>query len=148
MQLIMHEVVTTVAQKITIGANNLNIYAIRPHIYKALSPGGNVYLEIRDENFKLVAASDAVAVSAISLSNYFHGYVKFLCEASLTANTDYYVYMKTNGGYTFSNTNFIAWCNAFDLSKVDADYTPVTGLNAPLDLELWGYKDTIKGFYV
>lgn len=137
-----------VKQLITVGSRDLPLYAIRPHLYKHLAPAGSLYLEVQDANERKIKVSETLAISAIGSGNYWHGYVRFLIDLSLKANTQYYLALRSTG-YTYGASAFVGWCNDFDSTKVPRGYsTPSSvGVNAPLDLELWTRRKITKGAY-
>jgi hypothetical protein len=123
---------------------NAHIYAIRPHIYKHGSPAGSLVLDVLDANGKLIKSSSAVTISSISTANYFHGYVKFDISLPVTSGKTYQIKLRGTG-YTFSASAYIGWCNDFDLRKYTADYSPNTGIDAALDMEIWSGRRPQKG---
>lgn len=141
MKLVVHELVNTLYQEITVGAKSIRLHAVRPHLYRHLSPAGSVAVQIWDTNGRIVAASDAVSIASIGSGNYWHGCHRFLVTAQLKENTVYRVALVASGGYSFAEAAYAGWCNEYDMPKGTASYSPSTGLSAPLDLELWEYRD-------
>lgn len=140
---------TTTQQKITVGDENLYLYAIRPHLYRHNHPSGSLKLQILDASQVLLKESETLAISLLDIPaatnlDFFHGYIRFLVSYGLAANTDYYIRL-VGSGYSYSDSAFVGWCNDFDLRKVTADYTPSTGLSAALDMEFWVKKRAIRG---
>ena len=151
MNLVIHELGitgsfgnTSLRQLITVGTEDLDLYALRPHLYKHLAPAGSLFMRIEDTNQKKIKQSETIAISTISSANYFHGYVRFLIGCTLKKNTQYYVSLHSTG-YTYSGSAFIGWCNDFDLRKVTADYSPNNGVNGAMDFEIWRYQRLLKG---
>jgi hypothetical protein len=147
MQLVLQELGLSssyLSQKITVGARDINVKHVRPHLYKHLAPAGTVSIQIRDASDVLIATSDAVTITDISAQNYFHGEVRFDVNAMLLKNTSYYIRL-VSSGYTYGANAFIGWCQDFDLRKVGVDYTPAGSLNTPFLLELWELKRVDKG---
>lgn len=95
-------------QRFTVGDRNLEIYAIRPHLYKHLAPAGSLYLQLQDENGGKIKDSETIAISAISSASYFHGMVRFLVVASLRKETTYFLELK-GSGYTYGAGAHVAW---------------------------------------
>lgn len=146
MKLIIAELTSSLTQKITVGSDPLDLYAIRPHLYKHQVPTGNLFLEVQDDSGKFIKASETIAISALPNDQaYFHGYVRFQISVPLKAATTYSIALKSSGGYAFLESAYIGWCNDYDLRKVSAGFMPNTGFSAPLDLELWAYKNLRKG---
>lgn len=141
---------TELAQPITVGSEDLLVYAIRPHLYKHLAPAGSLYIQVQDSNGKKIKDSETVAISAITAvsGNYFHGVVKFEIDVALKKETQYRIALKSTG-YTYNVNAFIGWCNDYDLRRVETNFTtPSTvGVNAPLGMEIWTRKKIIKGVY-
>jgi hypothetical protein len=142
--LVVHELVTTLKQEISLLDKDLLIHAIRPHIYRHNFPTGSLNLEVWDSNQRTIAVSSSVAIASIGTENYFHGYIEFPFVEPLKALSTYWVALKASGGYTFSESAYIGWCNDYDLRKVDADYTPNDGVNGALDMEFWVKKRAIR----
>ena len=120
---------------------DMNLVAVRPHIYKHLSPTGTLKVQILDENGYLIDESESITISTISSANYFHGYVRFYIDTSLQSGRTYQMRLKADGGYTFSESAYVGICNDFDLRKVTAGYSPSDGYRAALDFELWERKN-------
>jgi hypothetical protein len=145
MNLVVHELSTTLDQLMTVGALDVQVSAVRPHLYKHQNPSGSLTLQILDTNKKIVASSNTIALSSIGSTTYFHGYIRFDINASLKAATSYYFRLIASGGYTFSESNYVGWANDFDLRKYSCNYTPSTGLSASLDMEIWARRKLTKG---
>lgn len=144
MQLIVHELSTVLDQKITT-TRVCHLAHIRPHIYKHNSASGSLKVQVLDTNKKLIAESNAVAVSSVSAVAYFHGYIRFDINVSLAANTSYYIRLASTGGYSFSESNYIGWVSGHDLGKYSATYSPSSGPSAALDIEFWERRKPSKG---
>lgn len=146
MILLTHELSSNgLKQVITVGDGNLDVVAIRPHLYKHLSPSGYIKIKLLDANEKEIGETDSVLISDISASSYFHGYVRFDCHFQLIKNTDYVINLVGFGGYSFNESAYVGWCNDFDLRKVSCDYTPNTVNHAALELELWTKNKKQRG---
>lgn len=145
MKLIVHELKTSLYQQIKVKEDNLLLYAIRPHLYKHGNPAGTLKIQLQDSNSKVIANSETLNISAISAATYFHGYVRFLISSPLTNLVSYRAVLIPGGGYSFSESAYIGWCKDFDLRKVNALYSPNSGLNAALDLELWIRRSIDRG---
>lgn len=148
MRIVVFEVNTTaVRQKLTTGAKPVMVSAIRPYIYKHLAPAGSVYLQIQDSAGNKIKDSEVIAISTLSVSNYFHGFYRFLVNFGFAANTTYYIELKTTG-YTYASNAFVGWCSSFDLqNSIGVTYSPSSGFSAPLGLQLWSYDHVTKGDY-
>lgn len=133
-------------QDILIGSHNVQIKAVRPHLYRHRSPAGTLSLQIQDLRSKKVILGDTVVISDIGAGATFaHGYVAFDINALLKAETSYRVSLTAGGGYSFSESAYVAWCNDYDLRKVPAGWTPSDGFHAALDMELWHEAEVLKG---
>lgn len=120
-------------------SDNMDVVAIRPRLYKHNNPAGSLTVKIKDSNGYQVATSSSVAISDIHSTfgaNYAHGYYRFYVAANLVSGQTYRVYLE-NSGYAFAEGAYVAWCTCNDLQRVSADYSPTTGLNSPLDFEIW-----------
>lgn len=148
MNLIVHELVTTLTQRMTVGDNDVRLGAIRPHILKYGTPAGSLYMEVKNTSGTSLQTSETVTIASITAATntYFHGYIKFLTYITLLKNTSY-DFILTPTGYTFAESAYIGWCNDFDLQKYDRDYTPADSFDCPLDMELWEYKLITRGSY-
>jgi hypothetical protein len=136
----------TLRQQIT-PTRNIDMVAIRPHIYKSLSPGGTLTINIEDQHFNTLKSSNAVTISTISAENYFHGVVRFDIEYPLRKGLTYNVTLTAGGGYTFSASDNIAWVNDYDLRKVPTSYSNDTGFGGALLMEIWERREITKGTY-
>lgn len=144
MKLVVFELSFPVTQKITIGNRSLQLYALRPHIYRNNFASGSLTMQVQDSTGNLIASSDTVAISAIGSNSYWHGYQRFLISAQLKAFRSYEISMTFSGGYSFAEAAYIAWANDFDLRKVPANYIPNSGINAALDLEIWEMREVVR----
>lgn len=133
-----HELITVLQQEIT-PTKNISVEAIRPHILKYGNPAGSLIVNLKDTNGKLIKASTAVTIASISASNYFHGMVRFYLSAPLKSGVTYIIELSASG-YSYAASDWIGWCNDFDLRVVDPDFSPAGGTSAPLHLELWERK--------
>jgi len=132
----VHELVTELKQKIR-ATENVDMYGLRLHLYRHNTPAGSLFVELRNENNRLIKTSEVIAITSIPVNQaYFHGYIRFLISHPLKRNSEYYIALKSTG-YTFASGNFIGWANDFDLRRVRSNYAPNAGINAPLGLELW-----------
>jgi hypothetical protein len=144
MKLITSELVTTLYQQITIGNFPIQLVAIRPHLLRWLHPTGSLAVQIQDASGQVIATSPAVAISAIGSDNYWHGYQRFDLSTHLKALATYRIALIPSGGYSFSESAYIGWCNDFDLRKVAATYSPNVGINGALDMEIWESRQPIR----
>lgn len=134
MTLVVHELVTFLAQSFTVGSKNAEITAVRPHLVKYGSPAGSFYIEIQDADGQLIATSNALTAAEISSASYFHGHVRFDVTAGLKAGRVIRVALKATG-YTFSEATYIAWANrSGGVSETEK-----------LDTEFWNYNRLQKG---
>jgi hypothetical protein len=145
MQIVVHELVTEVKQRILVGSKPKMLYAIQPYLYRHLSPAGSLYLQIQDTNGNMIANSETIAISSLPAGNYWHGFFRFLISAALKANTEYYVSLKSTG-YTYGAGAYVGWCNAFEFKNAfPASYGGASGFSAPLAMRIWENKFTSKG---
>jgi hypothetical protein len=119
---------------------DVDVYAIRPRIYKHNSPAGQLKIQIKDTNNQLIAESAWVTITDINSASYSHTYYKFEISAQLKSGENYRIYL-INQGYTFSEGNYAGWCMSFDLGKTTPIYTPNTGTDSPFDFELWEKRE-------
>lgn len=149
MQLLVEELgqsYSAIKQKITVGANPIYVYAVTPHIFKWLNPAGSLYVRLEDSSQTTITTSSAVTIQSITdaTGNYFHGRVRFYLNAILAANTSYYISL-ISSGYTFSEAAWVGFVNDYDLQIVDRNYTPLSSIECPFLIGLWGYKEITKG---
>lgn len=148
MQLILEDLgngLSSLKQKITVGASDITVEYIRPHLFKHLAPAGSLNISIKDStDTTTIATSDSVTITDIDAANYFHGKVRFAIKARLLKNTSYYIYLNSSG-YTYASNALIGWCLDFDHQLVDRDYTPSDNFMTPFLMELWETKTMQKG---
>jgi hypothetical protein len=139
MRLAVHELYASgLKQKVEV-TSDASIVAIRPHLMKYGSPAGSLKIQFLDGNEKLIGETDTVLISSISAIAYFHGYITFNCNFNVKESELHYIKL-VGIGYTFSESNYIGWCNDYDLRKYDATDTRTEGFYAPLDYEFWQIK--------
>lgn len=136
MDLVYTELKNVASQKIKI-LRDANILFVRPHVFKKGNPAGSLRINIKDSNGFLIERSSVVTIASISTFNFAHGYLRFDLTTPLKKDFIYILELEGFSGYSFSETNHIGFCKDFDLRKVTADFSPNTGLNSALDLELW-----------
>lgn len=124
---------------------NLNVVALRPHLWIQGAPGGTVKMQILDTSSKVIAESAARTVAGMKTLTYSHGFFYFAINAHLKKDTPYLIGLRSGGGYTYSDTNFVAWCNAFDLGRQNPSYSNNVGINAPLNCEIWTKNMVSRG---
>ena len=124
-----------------------HIAHIRPHVLKFDSPSGSIAMQIQDVNGKIIATSNFLTGAQISSATYFHGYIRFDINASLSSDTVYNISMRSTGGYSFAEANYFGWILEHnDFRK----YQPKTGIDidgmsSALDFEVWERKLVTKG---
>lgn len=128
----------TVRQRFTSPTDrDVNLYCLRPHLFRWLSPSGSLYLQVQDENGLKIKNTETLAISSIGPgANYFHGNIQFLIDLPLKRATDYWVELK-GSGYTYSASAFVGWCpdpTTRSYSNTDA-----------LACEFWERKHILKG---
>lgn len=136
MKLIVHELNTSLYQSMR-APKNVEVGAVRPHLYLHNIPAGSLKMQILTEDGTLLSESNTVAISSITASPEFHGYVRFDISANLKKDNLYRFLLLATGGYSFSEAAYCGWCNDYDLQKYERE-TPITfSVQAPLDLEIW-----------
>ncbi len=140
MKIIVHELeASAIEQRLTPSKNTI-VEALRPHIYRHNFPTGSLKLQILDMSDTLVGESENVDISDIGSENFFHGYVRFLINAYLAKDTTYKFQLVGEDGYTFDESAYCGWCNAYDLAKYPTPTTPLNSLHHSLDIEIWERK--------
>jgi len=136
--LILNELIDDdLKQEIKVKDQNVDVIAIRPHIYRHNFATGSLAIQVQDTIGDIIATSNTIAISSIATLDFFHGYIRFDIEASLKADTIYNISLRSSGGYTFAESAYIGWCNDFDLEKYDKNYIPLNEFAAALDMEIW-----------
>lgn len=119
--------------------NDADVGYIRPHLLRVGSPAGTVQMIIYDQNDVVVKKSPVYTITNILPgSTYVHGFWPFEIKHPFKAGT-YKILLATAGGYTFGGTNYLGWCNDWDLRKYEPAYTVNGPAKAPLDMEFWTY---------
>ena len=136
MQLIVQELTSELFQSFMPDSNK-QVSAIRPHLYIRNNPVGNVKVQVLTSDDVLITESDPVAFSEITNAIEYHGYVAFFLNASLKKDETYRIKIVSGGGYSFSESAYVAICNDYDLRKYTPEYTIASVWQAPLDIEIW-----------
>lgn len=136
MKLIVNELKSGLLYQELTPTKNTIVSAIRPHLYIQNIPTGSLKIQILDQNNELIAESETIAISSITSSSYYHGYVRFYIDFYMQANVTYRIRL-VGSSYSFSESAYVGWCNSFDLAKYPLNYTPSNSTNYPLDLEIW-----------
>lgn len=138
MKLILEELQGSgLSQKIT-AAENISLYAIRPHLYRHNVPSGTLKMQLLTPSDTLLAESETINISAIGSLAFFHGYVRFVFDNyGLKEGTEYKIKLVGTGGYGFSEASYIGWCNGFDLGQYPPTYSPEGFIQYPFDMEIW-----------
>lgn len=143
MILILHELKTTLDHAMNRNFRVGQLTHFKPHLIRYASPAGSVKVQLLEDD-QVVAESASRAIAGIGEGTYWHGYVVFQLSAHLKANTRY-VFRLAAADYEFSESAYLGWCNAFDLSKYRAGVDLSVGVNAPLDVETYSWQRQIKG---
>jgi hypothetical protein len=141
--LIIHELITSLSQEYTTKHEVCNLLYVRPHLYRKGAPAGSVALQIQDQTGEVVAVSNTRVIADIGAGTYWHGVARFEITASLAPLTTYRFALVPTG-YVHSPSAYLAWCNGFALGRYD---TELEGFDAPLDLENWTRQQIRKGVY-
>jgi hypothetical protein len=147
MRLVVHELKTTVFQEIRTKHLALDVRAVRPHLLVFNKTGlgaGTLKLQIQDPNGKIVAESASVSISSLATLNYAHKFFQFSISAHLRPYTTYRLVLVPGGGYSFSESAYIAWCSDWENFRF-ATYPARGRYDAPLDLEVWVSKEVKRG---
>jgi hypothetical protein len=139
-KLCVHELTGSGLTQELIADRNVNVVAIRPHIYKHNAPAGTLKVKILDASDVEIAESDAVTITNISGQPFYHGYVRFYINAYLKRDETYKIKLVGEGGYSFNESAYVGWCNDYDSAKYDTDYVVAHAVVRPLDLEIWERK--------
>jgi hypothetical protein len=143
--LLLHLLESSIYQEETSDYAMHKIGAIRPHLMRFGNPAGNLTMQIQDRAGEPLFTSETINISSIGSGTYWHGYYPFLITGMLRKFTPYRFVLIAGGGYSFSESAYIGWCNGFDLGKYIPEYAGGIGWSAPLDLEIWSYEQVIKG---
>ncbi len=135
-------------QEIIVKNRNVNCQVIRPHLLRFANPSGSLFIQIQDANGQPIKDSNTVAISTLFDTDnltHFHGYIQFDIDFHFKKETIYNISLRSTGGYTFAEPNYIAWCNDWEHRKYNAAYTPNGDTAGALDLEIWSKDDQVKG---
>lgn len=145
MKLLIHELISALWQEIEVGAKPIQIYAVRPHLYRHGWPAGSVQVQIADTSGRLIDSSAPVSLAQIGTGTYWHGYAEFRVSTALKENTKYRIGVVPSGLYAFSTDAYAAWVTDESLRKVTASYALSERLPA-LDMEIWEARDVNRRF--
>lgn len=144
MKLIVNELKTELVQVITVGDHPIQLYAIRPHLYRHLWASGAVYIEIRDLNGQIIDTSEVIDIADLPTGNYFHGLIRFRIATELQAGASYQIAIVSVAPYSFNESAYIGWCVEWDTPRIPASYTLVGAAHAPFDFELWEMRNVLR----
>lgn len=150
MKLVVAELISVVDQEITIGDDDLDVVAIRPHLIRFNNPAGSVRMQVLDSSKRLIAQSALASIATVDVDDavvgedFVHGYVRFYLNVPMKAGTTYWIRL-VGSGYTFSESAYLGWCNDFDLRKVPVLYDQNGDWEAALDVELWVRRRSLRG---
>ncbi len=140
MKLVVNELYSSIFQEIT-SVDDVQIGAIRPHIYKHNAPNGKLQLQVQDLSGNTLATStNEISASDITAISFFHGKIKFVISYKMKANTTYRIALVGVDGYTFDESAWFGWCAENDISVYESEYTAGSGFNSPLLMEIWKLK--------
>lgn len=126
---------------------NQSLSYVVPYLMVYGAPGGSVTMQLQDSNGSKIADSQTVSIATILGSDaVYHGWYAFSISATVKRGQSYRVEMVTSGGYSYSQSTFIGWCNSWERqNRFPATYNPTMGLDAPLGIDFWGYEFFKKG---
>ena len=126
---------------------NQSIAYVVPYLMVQGAPGGSVYVQMQDENGGKIVDSGTISIATIADSNeVFHGWYAFGISASVRSGLSYRFELKTSGGYSYGASDFVAWCNAWELkNRYFPSYALAWGALAPLGLDIWERRYFQKG---
>lgn len=119
------------------------IKAIRPHIYKHLSPSGTFTMTI-SQNGDDLGSKDFTSASIegdgpATATNYFHGPVALIFDSPIVVNRGAFEITLSSSGYTFSEAAYIGWIAEHENIVNNFTSTGNT-LDNPLSVEIWSYQ--------
>lgn len=126
----------TVYQSIK-ASKDMFVIALRPHLYIHGAPTGTVKVQVQDENGRVVAESSTQTITDLKTLAYAHKYALFYINANLVEDSFYRLAVVCGGGYSFSESAYVAVCLDWDNPKTEATYSPSAGFNGALDFEIW-----------
>lgn len=89
------------------------IVHIRPRLFITGNPAGSLFLQVENQNDRIIATSNTVAISAISTAAHFHGHVRFDLNVVLQQLAVYRVRLLSSG-YSFAESSHVGWVSDFD----------------------------------
>lgn len=121
-------------------SKNAFIEAIVPHLIRSNFPDGALKMQVLDSDDNILANSETINIDDIGSADYLHGYIPFSINVGVKAGETYKFKLITLGGYSYSDTVYVGWCNGFDLSKYSKAYIINSNIEQPFDLEIWERK--------
>ncbi len=139
--LILSECMPTVFQEITM-TKSMFVAHIVPRLFVYGSPAGTVKVQLQDANGRVIRESNTVTITDVKTLAYGNKYVRFDIAANLINEQIYRVAIVCGGGYSFSESAYVAVNLDWDKPKRPATYINNSGANAALDFDLYERVET------
>lgn len=142
MKILVEELKTTLTHTAT-AVRRMSIQALRPYIYKHLSPSGSFTLSLKQGGSTLGSATftsaDIEAIDGVTALNYFHGAYKVEFTDPVIVNRGEFEIELSHSGYTFAESAYLGWIREHE--RIINPFTS-TGNDAenPLAVEIWVNK--------
>lgn len=146
MSTLLYDTLTTELETSFRPDRNMLIRGFKPWLFRVGTPAGTARLELRDENGRLIQASENEVLADIGEGTNWHGSAGIILKAGLRLDTTYRVALVAGGGYAFSDAAHIGWCLDYAQDrKVRLGYTEAGRDQSPYGLEAWTVQEKTRG---
>lgn len=142
MKIIVDELKTTLSQSFSVYKRE-HLGAIRPFLYKHLSPSGTFTFSIIQNattlGSKNFTSADIEALDGVTALNYYHGAFRVLFDNPIVLNPGTVEIKLSHSGYTFSESAYLGWIREHERT-VNQFTDTGNDFQNPLAVELWTWK--------
>jgi hypothetical protein len=140
-KLVVEELKTSLKQTFRTNTR-LVLQAVRPHIYKHLSPAGDLTLNIIQDGktvgTKTVTSAIIESGTDSTPTNYYHGIYTLEFDNQVVVNEgEFEIELVGENGYSFSESAYFGWVKPHEDLYIETEYTPAGDDYNPFGVQLW-----------